>query len=176
MARYDLLRATQSLASRVTKRSKDCDEGLHRLVAYINSTLNHRMSCFIGDSLLDCRLWVFGDADYAGEFDSRSATGCVAVIVGPNTYYPINAFSKKQTSTAMSSTEAEVVAANHSVRAQGLPTPSLMSVLWELLDAPKEKQPAGGNAKPIPFPGRSGGQSRVGLCRPRVGRDSVWWF
>ena len=27
MARYDLLRATQSLASRVTKWSKDCDEG-----------------------------------------------------------------------------------------------------------------------------------------------------
>ena len=52
------------------------------------------------------------------------------------------------------STEAEVVAANHSVRAQGLPTLSLMSVLWELLDAPKEKQPAGGSAKPIPFPGR----------------------
>ena len=85
MARYDLLRATQSLASRVTKWSKDCDEGLHRLVAYINATLNHRMSCFIGDSLLDCRLWVFGDADYAGEFDLRSTTGCVAVIVGPNT-------------------------------------------------------------------------------------------
>ena len=47
-----------------------------------NSTLNHRMSCFVGDSLLDCRLWVFGDADYAGEFDLRSTTGCVAVIVG----------------------------------------------------------------------------------------------
>ena len=61
MARYDLLRATQSLSSRVTKWSKDCDEGLHRLVAYINSTLNHRMSCCIG--LLDCRLWIFGDAD-----------------------------------------------------------------------------------------------------------------
>ena len=54
----------------------------------------------------------------------------------------------------MSSTEAEVVAANHSVRAQGLPTLSLMSVLWELLDAPKEEPPAGGNAKPFPFPGR----------------------
>ena len=46
------------------------------------------MSCFIGDSLLDCRLWIFGDADYADEFDSRSTTGCMAVIVGPNTYDP----------------------------------------------------------------------------------------
>ena len=35
MARFDLLRATQSLASRVTKWSIECDVALHRLVAYI---------------------------------------------------------------------------------------------------------------------------------------------
>ena len=35
MARWGLLRATQSLASRVTKWSPDCDLGLHRLVCYI---------------------------------------------------------------------------------------------------------------------------------------------
>ena len=43
MARWDLLRATQSLASRVTKWSKDCDAALHRLVCYINSSLDIRM-------------------------------------------------------------------------------------------------------------------------------------
>ena len=46
-------------------------------------------------------------------------------LVGPNTYYPLNAFSKKQTSITMSSTESEVVSANHGVRAQGLPSLSL---------------------------------------------------
>ena len=34
MARYNLLRATQGLASRVTKWSHDCDVALHRLVSY----------------------------------------------------------------------------------------------------------------------------------------------
>ena len=34
MARYDLLRATQSLASRVSKWSTECDSALHRLVSY----------------------------------------------------------------------------------------------------------------------------------------------
>ena len=70
MARWDLLRATQSLASRVTKWSPDCDLGLHRLVCYINSSLDTKMSGFIGDSIMDCRLWLFSDSDFAGEYDS----------------------------------------------------------------------------------------------------------
>ena len=37
MARFDLLRATQGLASRVTKWSPDCDKSLHRLMCYIHS-------------------------------------------------------------------------------------------------------------------------------------------
>ena len=66
MARWDLLRATQSLASRVTKWSPDCDLGLHRLVCYINSSMDVTMSGFIGDSITDCRLWLFSDSDFAG--------------------------------------------------------------------------------------------------------------
>ena len=130
MARWDLLRATQSLASRVTKWSCDCDIGLHRLVAYINSTLHVTMSGFIGDSINDCQLWLFCDSDFAGEFDAKSTTGCALFLVGPNTYYPLNAFSKKQTSVTMSSTESEVVAANQGIRAQGLPSLSLWFFLW----------------------------------------------
>ena len=130
MARWDLLRATQSLASRVTKWSPDCDLALHRLVSYINSSIDLTMSGFIGDSIHDCRLWLFSDADFAGEYDSKSTTGCALFLVGPNTYYPINAFSKKQTSITMSSTESEVVSANQGVRAQGLPSLSLWYFLW----------------------------------------------
>ena len=46
------------------------------------------------------------------------------------TRYPLNAFSKKQTSITMSSTESEVVAANQGIRAQGLPSLSLWFFLW----------------------------------------------
>ena len=35
MARFDLLRAVQGLASRVTKWSVDCDKALHRFVCYV---------------------------------------------------------------------------------------------------------------------------------------------
>ena len=134
MARYDLLRATQSLASRVTKWSPDCDAGLHRLISYINCSLDMTMRGFMGDKFSECQLWLFADADFAGEYDNKSTTGTFMALVGPNTYWPINAFSKKQTATAMSSTEAEVVAANHAVRAQGLPSLSLFNYLIAMSD------------------------------------------
>ena len=129
MARYDLLRATQGLASRVTKWSSECDKGLHRLMCYIHSTLDKTMVGFVGDAPDQCKVWLFADSDHAGEHDSRSTSGCVLALVGPNTYYPLTAFSKKQTSTAMSSTEAEVTAANLAMRAVGLPSSCLWSVI-----------------------------------------------
>ena len=39
MARFDLLRAVQGLASRVTKWSVDCDKALHRLVCYVKDAI-----------------------------------------------------------------------------------------------------------------------------------------
>ena len=89
MARFDLLRATQSLASRVTKWSIECDVALHRLVSYINCTKHHFLEGFIGDAFdeCQCQLWLFADADHAGEHDSKSTSGSAIVLVGPNTYY-----------------------------------------------------------------------------------------
>ena len=74
MARFDLLRAIQGLAARVTKWSADCDKALHRLVCYINSTLDYKQRAFIGDQVTDCKLWLFADADHAGEYDNRSTS------------------------------------------------------------------------------------------------------
>ena len=156
MARWDLLRATQSLASRVTKWSRDCDVALHRLVCYIMSSLDVRMQGFIGDRVNECQLWLFCDADWAGEFDSKSTSGCALYLVGPNTYYPLNAFSKKQTSVTTSSTESEVVSANHGVRAQGLPSLSLWCFLWKeiqvISSAGRKAEPKARNPQePIPI-------------------------
>ena len=87
MARYDLLRAVQGLAARVTKWSTDCDKALHRLICYIHSTLDHKLKAFVGDRIQECKLWCFADADHAGEYDNKSTTGCFLVLIGPNTYF-----------------------------------------------------------------------------------------
>ena len=113
MARYDLLRAVQGLAARVTKWSQDCDKALYRLICYIHSTLDYKLQSFIGDKITECKLWCFADADR------------ILILIGPNTYFPLTAFSKKQTSVSMSSTEAEVVSASVTLRAVGLPSSGL---------------------------------------------------
>ena len=92
------------------------------------------MSGFIGDHIHECKLWLFSDADWSGEHDGKSTSGCALYLVGPNTYYPLNAFSKKQASVTMSSTECEVISANRGVRAQGLPSLSLWIFLWRQVE------------------------------------------
>ena len=50
----------------VRNGGKDCDAALHRLVCYINSSLDVRMQGFIGDRINECKLWLFCDADGPG--------------------------------------------------------------------------------------------------------------
>ena len=135
MARYDLLRAVQGLASRVATWSHECDKSFHRLMCYVHSTLDVKLRSDIGDSVDQCKLWLFADADHAGEHDNKSTSGTFLALVGPNTYFPLSAFSKKQTSTSISSTESEVVCANIALPTVGLPS----SAIWSLL------QKAGGD-------------------------------
>ena len=119
----------------MTKWSSECDKSLHRLMCYVNSTLDVKPRSYIGDSVDQCKPWLFADADHAGEHDNKSTSGTFLALVGPNTYFPPSAFSKKQTSISISSTEAEVVCANIALRTVGLPS----SATWSLL------QKAGGD-------------------------------
>ena len=50
MARPDLLKAINDLARRITLWTKLCDRLLHRLMCYINSTLDLAMFSIVGDS------------------------------------------------------------------------------------------------------------------------------
>ena len=50
MARPDLLKAINYLARRITLWTKLCDRLLHRLMCYINSTLDVAMVSIVGDS------------------------------------------------------------------------------------------------------------------------------
>ena len=145
MARYDLLRAVQGLASRVAKWSSACDKSLHRLMCYANSTLDVKLRSYIGDPVDQCRLWLFTDADHAGEHDNKSTSGTFLALVGPNNCFPLSAFSKKQTWRSISSTEAEVVCANIALRTVGLPS----AAIWSLL------QKAGGDTAQHSAPKRA---------------------
>ena len=66
-ARWDLLKAVQLLATRVTKWTKECDKALHRLICYINCTSHYTLRGYVGDEASGWRLRLFADADFAGE-------------------------------------------------------------------------------------------------------------
>ena len=117
MARYDLLRPITALAKQVTKWTPRCDRMLRRLMLYIYTTLDVAMYAWIADDPKDIEIVLYCDADFAGDrADPRSQTGMYLTLAGPNSNFPINAFSKKQGSTAKSTPEAEIVAVSDSLK------------------------------------------------------------
>ncbi|MFM7981992.1 MAG: hypothetical protein ACKPKO_22005, partial [Candidatus Fonsibacter sp.] len=97
LARPDLLRAVNHLATKVTKWTSNCDAMMQRLMGYIQATLHLRMVWWFSDSRKQLYPNFFADADFAGDVESqRSTGGYYSVIRGPHTSFPISAGSKIQ--------------------------------------------------------------------------------
>ena len=91
-ARWDLLKAVQLLATRVTKWSGGGDKALHRLMCYINSTKLYCLTGFVGDAPSALKLRPYADADFAGDRpEYKSTSGICVAIVGPNTLFQLAA-------------------------------------------------------------------------------------
>ena len=129
VGRFDLLRPVCWLATKVTKWSKTCDRALHKLVSYINSSLD--VSCYgwIGDPIENLELVIYADANWAEKPTFVSTSGCFLCLSGKNTFFPLAALSKKQTAKSHSTPEAEIVSADVAVRTIGLPALQL----WDLV-------------------------------------------
>jgi hypothetical protein len=101
-------------------------------MCYINTTRHHAMIGWCGgpDTMLDLR--VHADADFAGCVRAmRSTTGVALVVEGPNTRMVANGVSKRQTAVSHSTPEAEIVAADYAMRAEGMPALSLLETILE---------------------------------------------
>ena len=114
MARFDLLKATNSLACKLTKWDAKCDLQLRRLVAYIWSSLDKRLVGYVSKDAQKTSLHLYTDADLGGCPDTqRSTTGVFLCIGGSGTMFPLVAISKRQSCTSVSTPEAELVAGSH---------------------------------------------------------------
>ena len=79
-------------------------------MCYINTTKDWNLESFIGDPVADLDIVMYCDADFAGDRkDSKSTSGGVIALVGPNSFAVVSALSKKQSVVSHSSTEAELV-------------------------------------------------------------------
>ena len=123
MARYDLLKCVNSLASCITKWTKRCDFRLHRLICYIHSSIDLRLTGWIAnDPMHQITFDLFVDADHSGcQKTMRSTSGIYLTVSGPHVSWPIAGVSKKQTATSHSTPEAEMVAYDFGLRMDGLP-------------------------------------------------------
>ena len=113
--------SVNKLARAVTKWTEACDKRLARLTSYVHHTSKHRQYCYVGNTAQQCRLGLFQDSDYAGDFeDSKSTTGGVLCIFGSHTFVPGSWMCKKQTSVSHSSTEGEVISPDAGLRIDGI--------------------------------------------------------
>jgi hypothetical protein len=132
LARFDLLRPIAALATKITKWNSNCDRMLHRLVCYINSSLDYKLKGYVGDKPEDVNITLYSDADFAGCIETaKSTSGVLIALTGPNTFYPLNAISKKQSCVSHSTPEAEIVAADLAIRTEGLPALQLWDVVLQ---------------------------------------------
>ena len=94
--------------------------------------VNYTMTGHVGqnDQLGDMEIRLYADADLAGDrTDSKSTSGVFLCLMGPKSFYPISAISKKQTSVALSTPEAEITAMCLGLAKEAL---TVMS-LWEFI-------------------------------------------
>ena len=71
VARFDLLRALNNLATYITRLDATCDKRLHRIMCYVQSMLKHRMVGFVGDKPKDLQLHLFAYADFARDLSTQ---------------------------------------------------------------------------------------------------------
>ena len=84
------------------------------------------------DTLDDCVLHAYADADLAGDRPSyKSTAGSFALFAGPSTGFPFAARSKNIAGTCSSTPEAEMASANMAYKAVGAPTLDLLDLICE---------------------------------------------
>ena len=74
----------------------------------------------------------YPDADLAGTFDTTKATsGGFVELIGENTFFPLDWYSKRQTATSHSTCEAELVSASKMLRESLIPLQNLGSIMLQ---------------------------------------------
>ena len=124
MARPDLLRSIAYMARYLTKRTEEHDTRLHRLMAYISNSMGYGMYAWsdAGASSDPFVLLVFSDADYAGCAQAQRSTTCAVVfLTRKGASVPLSFLSQRQSCVSKSTSEAEIVAMDTSLRLLPLP-------------------------------------------------------
>ena len=133
MVRLDICYAINNLSRYVSRWNRFCDKQLAHLFGYIKNTIKTKLHATCDSNEIGTiELHAYPDADLAGTFESTRATsGGFISIAGLNAFFQLDWFSKRQTATAHSTTEAELIAASKILRESLVPLMSLWSLMLD---------------------------------------------
>jgi len=104
-------------------------------MCYIKFNADVHLACYVGDKPSKCKLVLFADASFAGDLkDSRSTSGGILCLMGPNTFVPLQWICKKQGAISHSSTEAEIIALELGLRSEGIRALDLWEQILDVLE------------------------------------------
>ena len=142
LCRPSILWAVSHLARNVTKWNQACDKRLARLIAWIYHTRDYQQLSYVGDQLQDCFLAYYADASFADDLqNSKSTSGGMLFVVGPNTCCPVGWICKQQGAVSHSSSEAEIISLDMGVRMLGIPSLLLWDIIVEVFAYDTSKLP-----------------------------------
>eukprot|EP00971_Amphidinium_carterae_P350285 6491469-Amphidinium_carterae.2 len=133
MCRPDLIWTITTLARFITKWTRFHDVQLAHLYSYIQGSIDIGLVVTLPSKIADlddAKLILYVDADHAGGLNTtKSMSGAFLTLSVGEHHMPLDWFSKLQSSTACSSTEAELIAFNRGIKQCGLG----QKMLWEQL-------------------------------------------
>ena len=128
--RPDIAAAVGVLSQYMSRPSKDHWIGVKRVLRYLKGTLMYGLKFSAHEE--EPELFGYSDADWAGDVDTRRSTSGYVFQIGSST---VSWSSKKQTTVAKSSTEAEYVALSSATQ-EAVWLRSLMRDFGRQMDAP----------------------------------------
>ena len=134
MCRSDILNTTTELTTHLTKWSRVSDKKLQTLLSYLNNTADYamwgRVRCRQAQGF---RLEHFADANLGGlDLCTRSVSGGLSFVVDDlDTRFPVFFSSRRQTATATSTAESELVALTKLVLESVLPLEETLEFLFQ---------------------------------------------
>ena len=128
--RRDIAAAVGVLSQYMSRPSKDHWIGVKRVLRYLKGTLMYGLKFSAHEE--EPELFGYSDADWAGDVDTRRSTSGYVFQIGSST---VSWSSKKQTTVAKSSTEAEYVTLSSATQ-EAVWLRSLMGDFGRQMDAP----------------------------------------
>lgn len=129
-ARYDVQKAINFMAKRISCWDMSVDYHLHNLVCYLSWSKDRTQIGWIGNPAKTLKAMLYIDADFAGcPYTLKSSSGCHFDIQGPHSCFPLSAGSSGHTATAQSSTSAETCAMAAGIRSKGDPAITMLALV-----------------------------------------------